>query len=59
VPDRQKSGVVVGLALVFVAPARLDALGFHVFSVKHHHMGFGLVDPDYGVKSAHEILCKK
>jgi hypothetical protein len=34
--------------------AGFDALCLGVFAVEHHHMGFGVVHPDNGVKSAHE-----
>ena len=50
----KKRREVLGLALVLVVAAGLDALGLGVFAVEHHHMGFGLVHPDNGVKSAHE-----
>jgi hypothetical protein len=39
--------------LVRVVAARVDALGLHVFAVKHHNVGFLVVYPDNGVKSAH------
>ena len=42
------------LALVLVVAAGFDALCLGVFAVEHHHMGFGVVHPDNGVKSAHE-----
>jgi hypothetical protein len=45
---------VIGLALVFVVAARMDALGFNVLTVKHDHMGFLVIHPDNGVKSTHK-----
>jgi hypothetical protein len=40
-------------ALVFVVTARANALGFHMRFVEHGDMGFGVIDPDNGVKSRH------
>jgi hypothetical protein len=45
---------VTALALVFVVAARQDALGIYMLTIKHDHMGFLVVHPDYGVKSAHQ-----
>jgi hypothetical protein len=39
--------------LVFVVTARANALGFHMRFVEHGDMGFGVIDPDNGVKSRH------
>ncbi len=50
----KESGEVVGFPLVLVVAAGLDALGLGMLAVEHHHVGFGLVHPDYCVKSAHE-----
>jgi hypothetical protein len=52
----KESRVVVGLAAVLVVAARLDPLGLDMLAVKHDHMGFGMIHPDDGVKSAHEML---
>ena len=49
----KEGAVVIGLALVLVVAARLDPLGLHMLAVKHHHMGFGMIHPDNGVKTAH------
>jgi hypothetical protein len=46
----------VGLALVLVMAARFNALALHVFTVKHQHVGFLVVHPNNGVKSAHVIF---
>jgi len=40
----------------FVVAARFDALCFNVFTIKHHHMGFAVIDPDNGVKSGQGFL---
>jgi hypothetical protein len=52
----EKCCEVFGLAAVLVVGARLDALGLHVFAVEHDHVGFGMIHPDDGVKSAHAML---
>lgn len=53
--DVSKEGAVVArFALVFVVAAGLDALCLDMLLVEHHHMGFGVVHPDNGVKCAHK-----
>ena len=44
---------IVRLALVLVVAAGVDALGTHVLTVKHHDVGFLVIDPDNRVKSGH------